>query len=214
MYVGQVGPADRAAQAAARRAAERAGGDMRKSAASGTCIQTQRVERGVGANRPDGSLKRGWPLLVVSAAVLLVLSAILLYSRLQTKPWPELLSPVVEESATPPSAPSQNDALPGASEKAPAAKPNTETAPAPNPTPVTPDSASNPACDADESDNVTDIAKSSYWPATVVTEPADAEPASSVTETTEPEPAALQEVEEPALPPGIVFTVEDPSQGF
>jgi localization factor PodJL len=209
-----VAAARRAAQAAARRAAERAGGDMRKSAASGTCIQTQRVERGVGANRPDGSLKRGWPLLVVSAAVLLVLSAILLYSRLQTKPWPELLSPVVEESATPPSAPSQNDALPGASEKAPAAKPNTETAPAPNPTPVTPDSASNPACDADESDNVTDIAKSSYWPATVVTEPADAEPASSVTETTEPEPAALQEVEEPALPPGIVFTVEDPSQGF
>jgi localization factor PodJL len=212
-----VAAARRAAQAAARRAAERAGGDMRKPAASGTRIETQRVEIGAGAGRPDGSLKRGWPLLVFSAAVLLVLSAILLYSRLHTKPWPELLSPVVEESATPPSVPSQNDALPGASEKAPAAKPNIETAPAPNPAPVTPDSASNPArdaaSDADESDHVTDIAKSSYWPATVVTEQADAAPAPSVAQTTEAEPA-LQEVEEPALPPGVVFTVEDPSQGF
>jgi hypothetical protein len=126
------------------------------------------------------------------------------------------LSPVVEESTSPPAVPSQNDALPGTGEKAPSAKPNIETAPAPRPTPVTPDSASDrdAASDADESDNVTDIAKSSYWPATVVTEPADAAPASSATETSEPESAALEEVEEPALPPRVVFTVEDPSQGF
>jgi hypothetical protein len=191
---------------------------MRKPAASGTRIETQRVERSTGANRPEGSLKRGWPLLVVSAAVLLVLSAILLYSRLQTKPWPELLSPVVEESVSPPAVPSQNDALPGTGEKAPAAKPNIETAPAPKSTPVTPDSASDPArdatSDAGESDNVTNIAKSSYWPATVVTEPADAAPASSATEMTQAEPGAVQEIEEPTLPPGVVFTVEDPSQGF
>lgn len=213
-----VAAARRAAQAAARRAAERAGGDMRKPATSGTRIETQRVERGVRANRSDRSLKRGWPLLVVSAAVLLVLSAILLYSRLPTRPWPELLSPAVEESAAPPAVPSQSDALPGASEKAPAAKPDIETAPAPRPTPVTPDSTSSPArdaaSDADEGDNVTDIAKSSSWPATVVTEPVDAAPAPSVAEMTEAEPAALQDVEEPALPPGVVFTVEDPSQSF
>lgn len=191
---------------------------MRGPVASATRIETQRVERSVRTNRSDKSLKRGWPLLVVSAAVLLVLSAILLYSRLPTRPWPELLSPAMEESATPPAVPNQNDALPGASEKAPAAKPDIETAPLLRPTPVTPDSGSDSARDAaseaNESDNVTDIAKSSYWPATVVTEPVDSVPAPSVAETTEAEPAALQDVEEPALPPGVVFTVEDPSQSF
>jgi hypothetical protein len=210
-----VAAARRAAQAAARRAAERAGGDMRKWAPSGTQVSSRAETR-----RPEiaAPLKRGWPLLVVSAAVLLVLSAILLYSRLQTKPWPELSSPAVEESATPPSVPSQNGASPGAGEKAPAAKPNIQTAPAPNPSPVAPDAASNPARDAASGaggvDNFTDIAKSSYWPATVVTEPADAEPAPSVTETSEAPPTAMQDIEEPALPPGVVFTVEDPSQSF
>jgi hypothetical protein len=33
-------------------------------------------------------------------------------------------------------------------------------------------------------------------------------------EPTQAKPAALQEVEEPALPPGVVFTVEDPSRSF
>jgi hypothetical protein len=163
-------------------------------------------------------LRRGRPLLIVSAAVLLVVSAILLYSRLQTKPWPELLSPAVEQSETPPSAPGQDGPLPGAGEEAPAsAEPKGETPPAPSPPPVGPDAASNAARDAasgsDESENFTDIAKSSNWPVTVVEEPAEAEPASSA-KTTQAEPAALQDVEEPALPPGVVFTVEDPSRSF
>ncbi len=212
-----VAAARRAAQAAARRAAERAGGDMRKPAASGTRIETQRVERRVGAGRSDGSLKRGWPLLVVSAAVLLVLSAILLYSRLQTKPWSELSPPAVEESAAPPAAPDRNVPLPGAGENAPAARPNIEAPSVPRPSPVTPDSASNLTRDAasgsDESENFTDIAKSSSWPATVVEEPGEAEPAPGA-ETTQVKPAAVQGVEEPLLPPGVVFTVEDPARSF
>jgi hypothetical protein len=78
---------------------------------------------------------------------------------------------------------------------------------------VAPDAASNATRDtaSGESENVTDIAKSSSWPATVVEEPA---PAPSLGEATQAKPAALQEAEEPELPPGVVFTVEDPSRAY
>jgi cytoskeletal protein RodZ len=161
-------------------------------------------------------LRRGRPLLVIAAAVLLVLSAILLYSRLQSKPLPELLAPAAEESAPPPSAPTGNSPPTTESEQAPAASEPTPEAPAPSPSPVPPDAASNATRDtaSGESENVTDIAKSSNWPATVIEEPANAAPAPGLQETTQAKPAALQEMEEPELPPGVVFTVEDPSRAY
>jgi hypothetical protein len=159
-------------------------------------------------------LRRGRPLLVIAAAVLLVLSAILLYSRLQSKPLPELLAPAAEESAPLPSAPTGNSPPTTENEQAPAASEPTPEAPAPSPSPVPPDAASNATRDtaSGESENFTDIAKSSTWPATVVEEPADAAP--SLQDTTQAKPAALQELEEPELPPGVVFTVEDPTRAY
>jgi cytoskeletal protein RodZ len=161
-------------------------------------------------------LRRGRPLLVISAAVLLVLSAILLYSRLQSKPWPELLAPAAEESVPSPSAPTGNSPRPDESEQAPAASEPKPEAPALSPSPVPPDAASNASRDTaeGESENFTDIAKSSNWPATVVEEPAGVAPAPGMQEATEAKPAALQEMEEPELPPGVVFTVEDPSRAY
>src|SRR5262245_38265998 len=88
-----VAAARRAAQAAAQRAAERPGGATGKWTPSSTqpssraetrSLETQDAAMG-GAelSRTEGSLRRGRPLLVIAAAVLLALSAVLLYSRLQ-----------------------------------------------------------------------------------------------------------------------------------
>jgi hypothetical protein len=81
---------------------------------------------------------------------------------------------------------------------------------------VPPDAASNATHDTaeGESENFTDIAKSSNWPATIVEEPADAGLAPGLEETTQAKPAALQEMEEPELPPGVVFTIEEPSRAY
>jgi localization factor PodJL len=216
-----VAAARRAAQAAARRAAERTAGDMRKWAPAGarapSRVETPRADTPhVQTHRPEAVLRRGRPLLIIAAAVLLVLSAILLYSRLQTKPWPDFLAPAAEESAPLPSAPTENSPLPGAGDKAPDAEPEKEAAPEPGNVP--PDAAANPprdaAGDTGKSANVTDIAKSSYWPATVVEEPVEAVPATGVEATRQAEPAALRAAQEPQLPPGAVFTVEDPSRSF
>src|SRR5262245_51896802 len=221
-----VAAARRAAQAAAQRAAERPGGSMGKWTPSSTQASSRAETRsletqdaamgGAELSRTEGSLRRGRPLLVIAAAVLLVLSAVLLYSRLQSKPWPELLAPAAEESIPQPSPPTGNSPLPGESEQAPAAAEPEREAPAPSPSPVPPDAASNATRDtaSGESENFTDIAKSSNWPATVVEESADTAPAPSMQETTQAKPAALQAVEEPQLPPGVVFTVEDPSRAY
>jgi hypothetical protein len=217
-----VAAARRAAQAAARRAAERTGRDMRNWAPAGartsSRVETLRAEtpRGAETHRSEALSRRSRPLLIVAAAVLLVLSAILLYSRLQTKSWPEFLAPAAEESAPLPSAPIEESPLPGAGDKVPDAEPEKETAPAPGPVP--PDAAANPPRDAaggtGKSANVTDIAKSTYWPATVVEEPVEAAPATGVEATRQAEPAPLRAAEEPLLPPGVVFTVEGPSRSF
>src|SRR5262249_24989728 len=94
-----VAAARRAAQAAAERAAARTGGDGKlagrartwpnaEPTGGGTRIATHRTEgRRLGARRDEFPPRRGRSLLIACAAVLLALSAILLYSRLQTKPW-------------------------------------------------------------------------------------------------------------------------------
>jgi localization factor PodJL len=206
-----VAAARRAAQAAARRAAERPGATMAKW----TPADAQAPSRAepVPAEAP---FRRGRPLLVISAAVLLVLSAILLYSRLHSKAWPELLTPAAEQSAPPVAAPTGNSAPPNQGEQAPAASEPQPEAPPPSPSILEPDAASNATRDtaSGESENFTDIAKSSSWPATVVEEPADKAPAPLLQGTTQAKPAALQEVGEPELPPGVVFTVEDPARVY
>ena len=222
-----VAAARRAAQAASRRAAERPDAAMRKwtppGARASSRLEASRVasprvatDRGAERARPEAPSRRSRPVLVISAAVLLILSAILLYSRLQTKPWPELLPPAAETSAPAPQAPTGSAPLPSEREQAPAAAEPERESPAPSPAPVAPDAASNAtrdtASDAGADTNFTDIAKSSSWPATVVEEPAAEAP--GLQQATQAKPAALQQVEEPQLPPGIVFTVEDPSRSF
>src|SRR5262245_8227679 len=90
-----VAAARRAAQAAAQRAVERPGGATGRWTPSSTQPSSRAETRSLEAqdaamggaelSRTEGSLRRGRPLLVIAAAVLLVLSAILLYSRLQSK---------------------------------------------------------------------------------------------------------------------------------
>jgi hypothetical protein len=81
---------------------------------------------------------------------------------------------------------------------------------------VPPDAAANATRDtaSGESENFTDIAKSTNWPATVVEEPSDAAPAPDLQDATQAKPAALHEMQEPELPPGVVFTVEEPSRAY
>ena len=204
-----VAAARRAAQAAALKAAERTGGFPlrrmppyagRSAGAETPRVGTPRIE----TPRVETPLWRGRSLLIVCAAILLALSAVLLYGRLQSKFGSELMLPGAEQSAPLPSAPSQTPPLPGAGEGAPApAPPKADTAPAPSPSGFEPDAASSLSGDAaiDTGENVTEIAKQSYWQATVEEETALAEP------------AALKPTEAPALPPGVVFFVEDPALG-
>ena len=194
-----VAAARRAAQAAALKAAERKGGSPLRR-------MPPYAGRSAGAETPraETPLWRGRSLLIVCAAILLALSAVLLYGRLQSKFGSELILPGAEQSAPQPSAPSQTSPLPGAGEGAPApAPPKADTAPAPSPSGFEPDAASSLSGDAasDTGENVTEIAKQSYWRATVEEETAPAEP------------AALKPTEAPALPPGVVFFVEDPALG-
>ena len=198
-----VAAARRAAQAAALKAAERTGGSpLRRMPpyAGRSAGETPRGE----TPRGEMPLWRGRSLLIVCAAILLALSAVLLYGRLQSKFGSELILPGAEQSAPLPSAPSETSPLPGAGEGAPApAPPKADTAPAPSPSGFEPDAASSPSGDAasDTGENVTEIAKQSYWQATVEEDWAPAEP------------AALKPAEAPALPPGVVFFVEEPALG-
>ena len=194
--------ARRAAQAAALKAAERTGGSpLRRMSpyagrsAGGARVETPRVV----TPRVETPLWRGRSMLIVCAAILLALSAVLLYGRLQSKFGFEPILPGAEQSA-PPVTPSETSPLPGAGEGAPApAPPKDETSPEPSPSGFEPDAASRPSGDTGK--KFGEIAKQSYWQATVEEE------------TSPPEPAALKPTEAPALPPGVVFFVEDPSLG-
>jgi localization factor PodJL len=192
-----VAAARRAAQAAALKAEERSGGS--------------RVRRLPGDANVSSAVelpsRRKRSFLIICAALLLALSALLLYGRLRSKPEPEVTAPATEQSAPAPSAPSQGSAAPGAEESAPpAAEPKAETPPA------TPDSselqqeidaspADNDVGDVGQSGNFTEVAKSSYRNASA-TEPLP-----------QAQPAALVVDDKPKLPPGVVFSVEDPNLG-
>ena len=128
--------------------------------------------------------KRSRSFLMIFAAILLVISAALLYSRLRSKPELVVMPPAAEQTA-PLTSPSEGSGS-GAEANPPAAEPASET-----PLSLTGSSGGEP-------NNITDVAKSSYRPA-------------SADGTIPPvQPASLKPIETPALPPGVVLSIEHP----
>jgi localization factor PodJL len=191
--------------AAARRAAQAAAAKAEERASSAARIRRAPPER---ETPVIGELpaRRKRSLLIVFAAVLLGISALLLYSRLRSKPEPELTPPATEQNAPAPSAPSDSGQPPATEGENAPAEPVPATPATPSSSEVQPDwstetvPAENAAGDSGELRNFTDVAKSSYRPAT------------SDGTMPRPQPASLKP-EGPALPPGVVLSVEDPSLG-
>jgi len=151
--------------------------------------------------------KRKRSLLIVCAAVLLIISALLLYTRLRTKPEPEMVAPpATEESAPAPAAPSGGSAAPSEQDTSPdttVPNPEAPAEPRSGAFEVRPAPEADPAADAvgeaEQSGNVSEVAKSSYQPASAdVTQPPV-------------QPASLAPTAAPQLPPGVVFAIEEPS---
>jgi localization factor PodJL len=189
-----VAAARRAAQAAALKAEERSSGSRLRRLPGD-------AESATGVEVPS---RRKRSFLIICAAILLAISALLLYGRLRSKPEPEAIPPAAEQSAPAPTAPSET-VTPGAEDNAPAAvEPKTETPPTPDSSELQLEQEVGPADalgDAAPAGNFTDVAKSSYRNAAVT------EPLPQV------EPASLKPTEEPTLPPGVVFSVGDPAVG-
>jgi localization factor PodJL len=188
-----VAAARRAAQAASLKAEERASGSRVRRLAGD-------AQSTIGAEVPA---RRKRSFLIICAAILLIISALLLYGRLRSKPEPEAIPPAAEQSAPAPSAPSEN-ATPGPEDNAPAAEPDVETPLAPDSSELQPEREVSPADalgDAAPAGNFTDVAKSSYRSA-AATEPMS-----------QPKPVSLKPTEERKLPPGVVFSVGDPANG-
>lgn len=189
-----VAAARRAAQAASLKAEERASGSRVRRLAGD-------AQSAIGAEVP-AVRKRSF--LIICAAILLIISALLLYGRLRSKPEPEAVPPVAEQSAPATSAPSEN-ATPVPEDNAPAAvEPEVETPPSPDSSELQPEREVSPADalgDAAPAGNFTDVAKSSHRSA-AATEPMS-----------QPQPVSLKPTEEPKLPPGVVFSVGDPAIG-
>ena len=167
-----VAAARRAAQAAAAKAEDRGSGSrIRRLPGDGETV--------TGAELP---VRRKRSFLIICAAVLLAISAALLYSRLRSKPEPEATPPAVEQSAPAPAAPVEGSSTP---DGAPAAvEPTPET-------PATPSSGSSEldwqpevtpaphdAADVGSSGNFTDVAKSPYHQPVADETQAQAQPAS------------------------------------
>lgn len=220
-----VAAARRAAQAAAIKAEERAGGKSRRA--------TDKIAPST-IPEPDAPSKRKRSLLMVSAAILLVISAALLYSRLRSKPEVEATPPAAEETVpgaaggdeiTPlPEGSRHGTALPGEGQGAPSApveqtpetvppaKSGWEAVPGGNEgttdgaatgfyqeTDPSPDDSAPSA--TSEAGGVTNVAKSSYR------RPVQAEA------TPRPEPASFAPQGFAALPPGVSVSIEEPSVG-
>jgi localization factor PodJL len=192
-----VAAARRAAQAAARKAEERMGGPRGRPVAAAPI-----KDASASAEQPWGQKR---PLLIVAAAVLLAISAALLYERLRLKPEPVVSPPAVEQSAPAPGDSNQGTPALGADESAPApAEPNAETPPAQSdswePLPQTQQDPDKKAeGDGGASRNFTEVAKSAYRPA--------ADDAA-----TRLQPASLKPEGQVSLPPGVVFFVEEPGK--
>jgi localization factor PodJL len=192
-----VAAARRAAQAAAARAEERGG---------------RRPSRYLPGSAPGveqpGRRKRS--LLIISAAVLLALSAILLYGRLSSKP--DATPAATEQTMPAPAGDTNGTTTPGGDETAPADTLEKSGAWQP-----LPDTGTDPSDSADSAPTTgfTDIAKSSSGESS----PDEASPAQSSSHvpampaselSPEPQLASLHPNGEAALPPGVIFSVEEP----
>lgn len=200
-----VAAARRAAQAAALKVEERGGGPRARKL-PGDAELPRNAE-------PAG--RRGRSLLMIFAAILLIVSALLLYSRLRSKPEPVTMPPAAEQTAPQPSASghaapgedgaAQEDGAPEEDGAPAAADPNPAApAPAEDASELDLEIEASPAGEAvgevGESGNFTDVAKSSYRPAAAEGIP-------------DVQPASLKPIEAPALPPGVVLSVESPAAG-
>jgi localization factor PodJL len=132
-------------------------------------------------------------VLIFAAAVLLICSAILLYGRLASKPETETAPAATEESTPAPSDATDGTAAPKSEGAAPAGDPE-KSGWAPLPGHRLP-----PENVGQTSTGFTDIAKSSV-----------PMPASELAP--EPQLAALKANAEAALPPGVVFSIEEPAE--
>lgn len=198
-----IAAARRAAQAAATKAADRAsGGRLRRTA------------RAVlpGSPETDTQPAKKRPILMIAAAVLLVLSALLLYGRLKSKPEPGVIAPPAVEQTAPasgdqsqhtPETGGQPQAAPETGEgTAPAAAepleaPAVEKSGSWNPEVMPEAPAENALGEEQSAPGSTEIAKSPRRAQAVELTPAS-------------ELVSLRPNEAPALPPGIVFSIHEP----
>ena len=195
-----VAAARRAAQAAALRAEERSSGSrVRRASAS--------PETGASSSA-DVPSRRKRSMLIICAAVLLMISAALLYGRLGSKPEPEVTAPAAEQIAPLPQGAHHGTPTPETDGSAPApVEPKAETPSAaksgsselePEDDPSPDDAASEDG----ETGNFTEVAKSAY------------RPAASLETSPQPQLASLKPNEPAALPPGVMFSIEDPAKGM
>ncbi|MHA1134255.1 MAG: hypothetical protein ACTSRM_08225 [Alphaproteobacteria bacterium] len=179
-----VAAARRAAQAAAARAEER---DGRRS---------KMPLPGSGTAEP-GRRKRSW--LMIAAATLLAVSAILLYGRLGSKPEPE-----PTPAATGQTAPASPDAGTEAGDTAPASKAK----PADELTPAEPDQSGFWAPPPGTTIEPIDLGQAATGTTDIAKGRMPAMPASELSAS--PQLASLKPTNGPALPPDVVFSVEEP----
>jgi localization factor PodJL len=194
-----VAAARRAAQAAALRAEERSSGSRVRRASASPAAEL--------SSDADVPSRRKRSVLIICAAVLLMISAALLYGRLRSKPEPEVSAPAAEQSAPLPQGAHHGTPTPETDGAPAPVEPKAETPPAksgsselePEPEDSPDDSAA--SSEDSETSNFTEVAKSSYRPeAALETAP-------------QPLPASLKPNEPAALPPGVVFSIEDPAKG-
>jgi localization factor PodJL len=155
---------------------------------------------------------------MIAAAVLLVLSALLLYGRLKSKPEPEVTAPPAVEQTVPapgdqsqetpaPETGGQSQSVPGGGEGTPPpAAGQSQEAPAVeksgswDPEVMEEEPAENALGEAEGAPGTTEIAKS----------PRRAEAGEL---TPAPELVSLKSNDAPALPPGVVFSIQEPAGG-
>jgi localization factor PodJL len=223
-----VAAARRAAQAAALRAEERTGGGRGRRATEQLAINN--------LPGPDAPTKRKRSLLMISAAILLVISAALLYGRLRSKPEVGTTPPAAEESVPNPAGEDQITPLPEGSRHG-TAPDSSQSAPAP----VQPGSdAAAPAKSGawetvpdDEEQEPADGASTGFnqdsdpspddsAPSAAnhtgggVTDVAKSSPGRVPVEASDmpqPQPASFTPGRMGALPPGVSVTIEDPTLG-
>ncbi|MGK2922032.1 MAG: peptidoglycan-binding protein [Methyloceanibacter sp.] len=199
-----VAAARRAAQAAAVRAEERSGRRSKK-VLPGSSPATEQ----------PGRRKRS--LLIISAAILLAISALLLYGRLGSKPDADMSPTTIIEPAPSADTPSATTETPPADTSEDAAAPESnETIPSTEPDQgswmILPDQGSTPGPDFEPfngrvgqaTPGVTDVVKSSGGKPSGATMPeSEIRP--------EPQLASLTPTNAAALPPGVIFSIEDPA---